>query len=55
MNRGSLPSVEKNNRSISGPGNAMTYSHFKANDTKVRFCEFDQGEKKGRKHVVDVI
>lgn len=32
--RGSLPSVEKNNRSISSPGNAMKYSHFKANDTK---------------------
>lgn len=32
--RGSLPSVETNRRSISNPGNAMTYSHFKAYDTK---------------------
>ncbi|ESR48129.1 putative transcription factor KAN4 [Citrus sinensis] len=32
--RGSLPSMETNNRSISNSGNAMTYSHFKANDTK---------------------
>lgn len=49
MNRGSLPSMETNNRSISNSGNAMTYSHFKANDTKVRLCEFDP-----LAHVVDL-